>query len=72
MNAERGSTWSTPAASAATALLGMSDSLDTQELDELEAMIARARRNGGDDRKPARHGFQSDVAEGFGDRWVEK
>ena len=36
------------AASAATALLGMSDSLDTQELDELEAMIARARRAKGD------------------------
>ncbi len=31
-------------ASAATALLGMSDKLDTDELDELEAMIARARR----------------------------
>lgn len=31
------------AAGAATALLGMSDALDTQELDELEAMIARAR-----------------------------
>ena len=30
-------------ASAATALLGMSDKLDTDELDELEAMIARAR-----------------------------
>ena len=30
-------------ASAATALLGMSDRLDTNELDELEAMIARAR-----------------------------
>ena len=30
-------------ASAATALLGMSDTLDTNELDELEAMIARAR-----------------------------
>lgn len=30
-------------ASAATALLGMSDKLDTNELDELEAMIARAR-----------------------------
>ena len=30
-------------ASAATALLGMSEKLDTQELDELEAMIARAR-----------------------------
>ena len=36
------------AAGAATALLGMSDSLDTQELDELEAMIARARRAKGD------------------------
>ena len=36
------------AASAATALLGMSDSLATQELDELEAMIARARRAKGD------------------------
>ena len=36
------------AASAATALLGMSHSLDTQELDELEAMIARARRAKGD------------------------
>lgn len=31
------------AAGAATALLGMSDALDAQELDELEAMIARAR-----------------------------
>src|SRR3954471_19689711 len=31
------------AASAATALLGMSDRLDTDELDELEQMIARAR-----------------------------
>ena len=31
------------AASAATALLGMSEKLDTDELDELEAMIARAR-----------------------------
>lgn len=30
-------------AGAATALLGMSDRLDEQELDELEAMIARAR-----------------------------
>ncbi|HXG99531.1 MAG TPA: BlaI/MecI/CopY family transcriptional regulator [Sphingomicrobium sp.] len=30
-------------AGAATALLGMSDKLDTQELDELEAMIASAR-----------------------------
>ncbi len=36
------------AAGAATALLGMSDSLDPQELDELEAMIARARRAKGD------------------------
>jgi predicted transcriptional regulator len=32
------------AAGAATALLGMSDRLDTSELDELEAMIARARQ----------------------------
>lgn len=31
------------AAGAATALLGMSDTLDAAELDELEAMIARAR-----------------------------
>lgn len=31
------------AAGAATALLGMSDKLDAEELDELEAMIARAR-----------------------------
>src|ERR1700741_557290 len=31
-------------ASAASALLGMSDRLDTDELDELEQMIARARR----------------------------
>ena len=31
------------ATSAATALLGMSDRLDTQELDALEQMIARAR-----------------------------
>jgi hypothetical protein len=30
-------------AGAATALLGMSDKLDAKELDELEAMIARAR-----------------------------
>ncbi len=30
-------------ASAASALLGMSSKLDTEELDELEAMIARAR-----------------------------
>jgi predicted transcriptional regulator len=36
------------AAGAATALLGMSDSLDVNELDELEAMIARARRAKGD------------------------
>ena len=36
------------AAGAATALLGMSDALDSQELDELEAMIARARRAKGD------------------------
>jgi len=31
-------------ASAASALLGMSDKLDTDDLDELEAMIARARK----------------------------
>jgi predicted transcriptional regulator len=31
-------------ASAASALLGMSDKLDTDQLDELEQMIARARR----------------------------
>jgi predicted transcriptional regulator len=36
------------AAGAATALLGMSDALDSQELDELEAMIARARKAKGD------------------------
>jgi hypothetical protein len=30
-------------AGAATALLGMSERLDSSELDELEAMIARAR-----------------------------
>jgi hypothetical protein len=30
-------------AGAATALLGMSDRLDTSQLDELEAMIAKAR-----------------------------
>jgi predicted transcriptional regulator len=36
------------AAGAATALLGMSDTLDADELDELEAMIARARRAKGD------------------------
>jgi len=36
------------AAGAATALLGMSDALDSQELDELEAMIARARNAKGD------------------------
>ena len=34
-------------AGAATALLGMSDQLDTDELDELEAMIARARAGQG-------------------------
>ena len=32
-------------ASAASALLGMSDKLDTQELNEIEAMIARARES---------------------------
>ena len=31
-------------ASAASALLGMSDKLDQQEIDEIEAMIARARQ----------------------------
>ena len=31
-------------ASAASALLGMSDKLDTDDLDEIEAMIARARK----------------------------
>jgi predicted transcriptional regulator len=31
-------------ASAASALLGMSEKLDTSELDEIEAMIARARK----------------------------
>jgi predicted transcriptional regulator len=36
------------AAGAATALLGMSDALDTEELDELEAMIARARQAKGE------------------------
>ncbi|MDQ3078494.1 MAG: BlaI/MecI/CopY family transcriptional regulator [Pseudomonadota bacterium] len=36
------------AAGAATALLGMSDALDTNELDELEAMIARARQAKGE------------------------
>ncbi len=36
------------AASAATALLGMSDALDGRELDELEAMIARARQAKGE------------------------
>ena len=35
-------------ASAASALLGMSDKLDTDELNELEAMIARARKAKGD------------------------
>jgi len=34
-------------ASAASALLGMSDKLDTNELDALEQMIARARREKG-------------------------
>ena len=34
-------------ASAASALLGMSDKLDTDQLDELEQMIARARREKG-------------------------
>jgi len=33
-------------ASAATALLGMSDKLSSQELDDLEAMIAKARKEG--------------------------
>jgi predicted transcriptional regulator len=36
------------AAGAATALLGMSDALDSEELDELEAMIARARKAKGE------------------------
>ncbi len=36
------------ATSAASALLGMSDKLDTSELDELEQMIARARREKGE------------------------
>jgi predicted transcriptional regulator len=36
------------AAGAATALLGMSNALDTEELDELEAMIARARKAKGE------------------------
>ncbi len=36
------------AAGAATALLGMSDTLETRELDELEAMIARARQAKGE------------------------
>ncbi len=36
------------AAGAATALLGMSDALQPSELDELEAMIARARRAKGE------------------------
>jgi len=36
------------AAGAATALLGMADALDSHELDELEAMIARARRAKGE------------------------
>lgn len=35
------------AAGAATALLGMSDKLSGEELDELEAMIAKARANKG-------------------------
>ncbi len=34
-------------ASAASALLGMSDRLDTDELDELEKMIAKARKDKG-------------------------
>jgi len=34
-------------ASAASALLGMSNKLDTDDLDEIEAMIARARKNRG-------------------------
>lgn len=33
-------------ASAATALLGMSDKLSSEELDQLEAMIAKARKEG--------------------------
>ena len=36
-----------PPASAASALLGMSDRLDTDELDALEKMIAKARRDKG-------------------------
>ena len=36
------------ATSAASALLGMSDKLDTSELDELEQMIAKARRDKGE------------------------
>jgi predicted transcriptional regulator len=36
------------AAGAATALLGMSNALDTEDLDELEAMIARARKAKGE------------------------
>ena len=35
-------------ASAASALLGMSDKLETDQLDELEAMIARARKAKGE------------------------
>jgi predicted transcriptional regulator len=37
------------AASAATALLGMSDRLDKDELKQLEDMIAKARKAKGDD-----------------------
>ena len=37
-------------ASAASALLGMSDKLDNDELNEIEAMIARARKAKGDEK----------------------
>lgn len=41
-----GTFFNNSSASAATALLGMSDELSSQELDALEAMIAKARKDG--------------------------
>ena len=41
-----GTFFNNSSASAATALLGMSDKLSSQELDDLEAMIAKARKEG--------------------------
>nr|WP_315218340.1 BlaI/MecI/CopY family transcriptional regulator [uncultured Duganella sp.] len=41
-----GTFFNNSSASAATALLGMSDQLSAQELDDLEAMIAKVRKEG--------------------------